>query len=369
MKILFINESQGENIGDQAIYCGAQHLLENETNHSISQLQLSLLPIKSIKTIKKSNKESWFFKVCKSNSYIYELILILRLILFNLKRLPKVFRMVRSSDLIIFGGGSLLIDNKCVFPINIYILSKVCLILNKPYGFAGVSTRDIKRKVPQQILKNAVKKSKFMYFRDNESVDICSRQFKKQGKFIPDFALCLNSDIDHQYKNNLAINVMGKQKHGYFSCDEKYNKYLTSLSKLISNASSSYNITLFTTGEKSDEEAVHTLNELLNKKFNLTVKYQFPKSISDLGLFYKSNNIIFATRLHSAIIGLAYGCQVTCFNWDSKVSGFFNTLKISSALVENDDDFFDKLKDARLLKLVTKDHYSDFITEVTKYEK
>ena len=340
LKILCVNEASGSNLGDKAIFEGVRLILQHHGIINITQIQLSFLSKSSLsKSLKSQNIYMWL----KSKKILYMFYLHVKLFFFNLQRYKYVTNEIKNCDIVIFGGGSLIIDNNYVFPINLFFISLICRLNKKKYCIAGVSTRKLSNKFSIFLLQCFIIKSEFVFVRDHKSIDLFVSQFGIIPKFIPDFALLVPQQQGTKNLTTLAINIMGLQSHGYFSCKNNYKKYILSIQRMIKK-SNDYKITLFTTGESSDLNALNEIFSLFENNRKDDVNVCIPRDLDELLSIYRKNHIIFGTRLHSAILGLANGNKVICFCWDDKIEGFFKSFSFSKSLVYEDDDFFASLQ-------------------------
>ena len=342
MKVLSVNEAGGSNLGDHAIYQGIKALLLQKDFISVTQLQLSLLPTSRRVTSPMSGS---IYSLAKRHRLLHFIFLHIRLLVYNFRRSNVVFKEVGSCDFVLFGGGSLIINNKCVFPINLFIISMICKLKAKKYGIAGVSARRIDSRIARFLIRRFIRGAEFVYVRDHSSIELCSNQYGISAKFMPDFALLVPTRNRETNTKYLAINIMGIQSHGFFSDKYKFDKYIESMIKFI-EASVDYKVTIFTTGEDSDYGAARYVFDYFRNKYGSDLQLVIPSDLDKLLDVYRNNHFIFGTRLHSAILGLGNGNEVICFDWDDKVKGFFKSLSVGGALVSEDDDFFNSLQHA-----------------------
>jgi len=342
LRVLSVNEAGGSNLGDHAIYQGIKALLLQKDCISVTQLQLSLLPSSGRVT---SPKCGSIYSLAKSHRVLHFIFLHLRLLVYNFRRSNVVFKEVGSCDFVLFGGGSLIINNKCVFPVNLFIISMICKLKAKKYGIAGVSARRIDSRIARFLIRRFMCGAEFVYVRDHSSIELCSNQYGISAKFMPDFALLVPPHNGARNSKHLAINIMGLQSHGFFSDTGKFDQYIESMIKFI-EASVDYKVTIFTTGEDSDYGAAKYIFDYFGNKHGSDLRLVIPSDLDKLLDVYRDNRFIFGTRLHSAILGLGNGNEVICFDWDDKVSGFFKSLSVGDALVSEDDEFFNSLQHA-----------------------
>ena len=117
MNILIISESLSNNLGDQAIFKGLKSLIENQGN-SVNSLDLS----GRSQTPSKENtkrKSQWV------NTTVLQIKNIIQSILIYTKNKSKYSKAFEACDLIIIGGGSLLINNNLSFPTKLYLLTNL----------------------------------------------------------------------------------------------------------------------------------------------------------------------------------------------------------------------------------------------------
>ena len=367
MKLLVVNESKGCNIGDKAIHKGMEFLFEKVVDE-IDQLQLSF----ELSNNNFSHKGYGFFSFLKRFRFFYKAYLLVRVFVYNFKRFGVVKDKIKSSDYVIFGGGSLLINN-FTFPLNLFFISSLCHLYNKNYAVAGVSTRAIKNRFIRMLIKKFIKGADFVYVRDHHSKVLCKEQFLVNADYAPDFALCLEKeDTVFLDRYRILINVMGLQSHGFFSTQENVDNYILFLKGLVASLlgdSVNYSFSFFTTGEESDRLLINKLRENLNKEFGMVFDVFIPNSLSELLEFYKTGDIVIATRLHSAIIGLATGHRVVCFNWDSKVEGFFDSLSMGNSLVNLFSNLSECIIKSERLNECQNCFFEDLKMDVIRYGK
>ncbi|EGQ8651020.1 polysaccharide pyruvyl transferase family protein [Vibrio cholerae] len=368
VNLTIVCESKGDNLGDLAIYRGLNALLDTEKTLNIRPLQLSFE--KKRKDVSRSNEDlkylHFYSDFYKRIPVLHMLFLMLRLLAYNFGRLSKIRKLIEDSDFVIFGGGSLLINNKLVFPLNLLFISCICRLKNVKYAVAGVSTRHVESTLARCLLRTFLKNSEFIYVRDENSIDLCLKQFGVEALYCPDFALCQKLSQTREIKYSFAINVMGRQTHGMFSNEIVVDTYKDKIKKVIEQCSYS-NIALFTTGEESDYLiARQIIDEMCDESQN-RVEIIHPETYEQLFSVYEKTNIIFATRLHSALIGISQGKTLCCFNWDSKVEGAFKSLGYEHSLVSLDDDFYFKINHARKLEKPNLSTFDGFKNRLNDY--
>ena len=326
MKILVFNESEGRNLGDQAIFLGMQYLFRN---YNLSRLSLGI----EEKSSDSSSGQSSLFKlnisiISKRNQRVYQFLSFVRAIAVNLKRLNHWKKEIKNSDIVVVGGGSLLINNAWTFPVSLLTIFVLCKCLGKNYSFFAISTRIESSKLANLIFKVCLKNARFVSCRDQSSREIVNRLFGVDVNLVADPALAVSFKVrDYPFletsDGSTILNVMGPQSHGYFASPNNYDRYFSYMQDIA-------RILLFenrlkcivVTGGKGDYQAAIDLKESIGSP---SIEIHAPSTVEELIEIYRGTSFIVATRLHSAIIAIALEISVRCFNWDNKVSGFFET--------------------------------------------
>ncbi|EJL6394805.1 polysaccharide pyruvyl transferase family protein [Vibrio navarrensis] len=331
MRILIINESLGHNLGDHAIQLGLSNFIREKFEYDV--VQLGFPSRNGVRNNQLVFKRKLFF-----TNALHPL----RLFLFSICRIPLLIKAISKSDKVVIGGGSLLINNKLTFPISLAIITLICRIQKKEFIFLGISSRRENSKFANFLLRNTIKYSSEIYCRDIKSISVLDECYNVSSSWIPDLALNIERKTGLALTgNSIAINIMGRQAHGFFSSSANLDKYRRWLEHLIQDSLSlGYKVNLFTTGESSDNLLmVSIVNFFGNEK----VTGNSFDSLDKLIKFVDKFDIVVGTRLHSAIIPLARGSKVACFNWDSKVSGFFKTIGNENSLLNDTDTSIEKL--------------------------
>ncbi|WP_156294027.1 polysaccharide pyruvyl transferase family protein [Serratia oryzae] len=368
MKVLVFCEADGKNLGDAAIFQGLESLLHG---NDLTKMMLGL-PIKSsVLHTSGTTKGRSVFAFLKRYTLFYTTVTLLRLLAVKSLNLKSTIRNIKKNDIVIVGGGSLLINNNYVFPLSLSLITLLCKIYKKKYIILGCSTRPIDSSIAKSCIKYHVSNAAHIYMRDNLSINILKDYFNiREVSFIPDLALFNSIDIHNRDGNNIkegrkvAINIMGRTTHGAFSKKNNIQKYKSAISETISFlVSKQYSVSLFTTGEDGDEELMLELAKATG------LNSLHPKSTYALFDFIDGNDVIVSTRLHAGIISIARCKGVVPIIWDSKVKGFFESIQYDGQSIDlTDIDFstiYTGIVNASPLKLNI-DSYRKEIIDVIK---
>lgn len=336
MNILIISEFLSENLGDQAIYFGLINIIG--LNNNVTSIDLS----GRNETIAKETKEIDSIKYMIP-SFILKMKNIFVSLYKYIKSRENSIKKIQQSDLIIIGGGSLLINNNLSFPVKLFLLTELIKKNNKNYIIIGCSTRENNGVIGEFLLRKVLTNSNAIGVRDIKSLNILiSKKYKPF--FIGDPALLLPKKkhiVDGKsLGRRIAINIMSIQKHGMLNI-HIHQYYITLLDSVIEKFKSDYEITLFSTGDLPD-------NHFIKRKYLSKYEIYIPSNLENLNNFISEHNIIIATRLHASIISISQEKIPFGLSWDEKVKGFFTTYLL--------DNYYIDLTKKELTKDINKIH-------------
>lgn len=185
MKILNINANNGANLGDALIAFAIKKILSKQ-NVMVKQFELaSLMP--SIDPESKNLQLKRFFFLVKRKI----------LILLGYKVEKKIQKEIKVSELIIIGGGQLLLP---FFIDKLVIVGKLAQKHNKKIIFLGVGAEKIEDDSVLSQIINVVDNS---YLRDSTSIEKLSKLgFNVHHQPVPDVVFAIQDYIYQSYKGN-----------------------------------------------------------------------------------------------------------------------------------------------------------------------
>jgi len=374
MNILLIGEIYSKNIGDQAIHYGIKNYLHSK-DISVSSLDLSCrsrLSQHNTREIRQSKS------IIRNSRLLYISLNIIRRLFKHIVNLKCWIKMFKKNDIIIVGGGSLLINNSYSFPISLMFIKLCARLTNKPYYVLGCSVSDNITLLSKYMLYSFLVSAKQIYLRDVLSTHYIKRVFKLRSVLSSDLALLINKKPNKKFSNNnniIAINIIGFTTHNILNKKDFQDKY----NKMILNAidffiQKNYCVELFTTGEEIDY--VNAQNILLKTKHNISIFR--PSSVEELLNYLDNCSGIVSTRLHSAILSFLSEVPFVSISWDNKINGFLESISmlkncfsvndsvsdIGECLIESMEDNplvndIEKDKQIKLLKL----HIEEILNE------
>lgn len=319
MKIAVVGEVNSSNLGDQAIFLGLQSYLNN--SNTVVSLDLS----------GRKSKTGWQNNTKKNvqrnfPGFIYRFYFLITTVIKFLSQIQVISKQIKECQLIIFGGGSLLIDNNLSFPSKLFLFSILSRFHKKKYVVVGCSTRPVLNIIARFMLGYFLNGASKIGLRDYKSLELCEINNRGKCNFTPDSALLLSpSTVDGVGRVNnskiVGINVMSPQKHGFFSDIYEFEKYMAVIKELASRLVGC-KVIIFTTGDFAD-------NDFVTDRFAHEFDVFIPHSLDDLTDFFSSVDRVYATRLHALIISISQGIIPYSLAWDDKITGFIDTYELS----------------------------------------
>jgi len=255
--------------------------------------------------------------------------------------------LVKKSDVVIIGGGHLLIDNYGVFLLNIIKITRLAKKYNKKVFFWSVGvgkTHSLIWKILAKLYFSSIP----LYTRDNISY--------KRAKKLGLNSIC--SQLDPAFMINAERKPTLNRKLGLFimdpyemvrHCDSEYKREDIAdwWIELIHVASKKFEeIEIFNNGSLQDFKFI---NKYISPKIDLNlIKVNGRALSSDILIEYvKKTDVILAQRLHAVIPSIAFGKKVLAIEWDDKLSNILADINFHESLISYDlapQDVVDKLE-------------------------
>ncbi len=350
-KILYIGIFSGTNIGDLVISNQLYRFIINKYDSSIDCMDfLTLKRIDYINTDIMINTNynqkqitnilyidriiqnvySKYFELASSNA--------------NYKFYAEYKAIVEKYDIIWIGGGNLImgiLNNHWAIRLN--ILVKMAKKTNKKIIISSVGVGPILLNKSKKLFKETLEIVDHITVRDEYSKYILKTELKinKKVDVSGDPALLLNdestmNDLKNRKTINISISVMpfGKKDFSNLPYYKSYKYYIDLYKNLIEYfyvKNNSYIFYLFST-EWSDYDAIIELREYIikNSKYisESNLKIEYIKSLTNLLDFYRRQDLLIGTRMHSLIIGFTQSLPIIAISWQRKVEGFMKYINL-----------------------------------------
>lgn len=355
-KILYIGIFSGSNIGDLVISNNIYEYLKKKYLHvdcmDIISLRKINLPGTDI-TIANNDKMKYkVYRALYANDIfrrIYNGYLEIILIKDTHESYAIYKKIVQEYDLICIGGGNLLMsimDNRLAMKLN--VITKIAKAANKKIFIMSVGAGPILLNKSKKLFKDVLENVDYITTRDEYSRSILKNELyiNKKIDISGDPALLLDCNdfqlgehnLDNDDTINISISIMPFGKKGFpnlsYYKDHKY--YLDMYKHMVEylyGRDSRYVFYLFST-ELSDYQTILELyNYIINNSKNVTkrnLKIEYVKSLSDLLNFYRGQNLLIGTRMHSLIIGFTQSLPIISISWQKKVDSFMTYVDLTS---------------------------------------
>jgi polysaccharide pyruvyl transferase WcaK-like protein len=273
-----------------------------------------------------------------------------------LKQKKDLTEVIKNCDLVIFGGGALLMDN-WIFPLSLYYKSKLVRDLGLPYGVFGCSVGDSFSRFGNKRIKNCLDGAEFIVVRDHLSaVKLKQLGFKADGVCIDAAINTLESIYNNRgfSKGTVGINIMSYVRQRNLR-KEAYSEYIKKMEETILQLDKEIQlgfqrIILFNTGQYDDmRTSLNVYSKVVGKLKNLEILITDRlKNLYSLCSVINNCDIVIGTRMHSCVIAKSYDVPIIGISWDKKIDGFFEMIGLGDFCLNLDefssDSIFDRIK-------------------------
>lgn len=322
MKIAVVSANKEDNLGDRLIYESLSSYL-NSLGHDVCPINFRLQYNDGVTAKLRGGQTKEFLKRLT-------LIYLLLQIVFFLLRIPKYIFNCRGyykeCDIVLIGGGQLLMDsNKSILgPIN--MLLHVCLARYYVgrYSFVGIGiANNFNYSVSRKIFKYCLNKADTIICRDVFSFNRALLQVPDTNKvkYGADLALLLKMDEFIDKAHDLprlpvvGISTLAYYDQRYFPLfsDDIFSEYKRRIGRIIREFNSA--------GYKSTLIPTTSIDYIVAKEINSDLVLH-SNSVGMLIRNIRRCDLFVATRMHSYIIATLLGVPAICMNWDDKVLGY-----------------------------------------------
>ncbi|MCE5305745.1 polysaccharide pyruvyl transferase family protein [bacterium] len=346
-KILYIGIFSGTNLGDLVLSTQIYNYLKNE-----SDFYVDFMDFRTLKRIKTPSTK--FTTSPASSNYLTPKI---KKIFSNIKPISRTYvkaaellmqsgkhtifdeyiNIVDEYDIICIGGGNLLMSiSTNIWAIKINRLIKVAKAKNKKVFICSVGAGPIVLEKSKELFKESLYLADCITVRDQCSKDTLTKELNlnKNIQVCGDPAILLNNyRMNHKVNKdsiNIAVSVMpfGGKKFLNLDWYKDYTYYLNMYEQIIeffSRRDNNYVFHLFST-ELSDYDAIMELQSYVLSKCDtiteVNIKVVHINSLEELLNFYKTQDLLIGTRMHSLIIAYTQSLPIIGIVWQNKVYGF-----------------------------------------------
>lgn len=333
-RIILCTARYSDNLGDAVISECMYYLLKNHVRKDVIHLDIS-------------GRSDWNMG---KNSLLKYLILRLpsqiRKILFFVdwsfrgrrRQMTSLKLFIKEGDVIIFGGGQLILDNDWIFPFKINAISDFASKRKINIAFVGCGVGGefgyIAKLLYSRVFTN--KYLKYISLRDELSIKNLNLFFNSTVKPVLTYDAALFTknvfNIEKKIRSEklkiVGLCITNPMELGFASrktinFDRK--KLINGWSELaLLLAKKGYAVVIYTNGSAEDEVFKNQLIDLLeDDNIKFASKPKFPNDLVNL---ISEFDYLIAHRLHSSIIAASFGVGSVGLSWDNKVKSFYKLM-------------------------------------------
>ncbi|MBB1318434.1 polysaccharide pyruvyl transferase family protein [Shewanella sp. SR43-4] len=332
MEVLKFSCVSGLNSGDDLI----SYVIEEEfkVEHSIKSLDIMGLKFDLKSRINSKN----IHKVPRNNKYRNHLAGFIRWCDYRLNHRNKFISAIKSSELVIIGGGQIIDDSATGHMLyRIMDIIKICHSLHVPViiSFVGVSQLSSKnfnklKKLAPYLEKFCVRDSKSLIRLKENNINARVTNLIADPVFnISKWVDLKNTDIKYIGVNIMNLNaVIGVEDQSLETCSRNLIKIALELD---------LGVRLILTSFGQDLDMARILeNHFKNANYPIDIKFvTTPESVTEA---YSGVEIMLSHRMHSSIIAMSYGIPCLAYNWHTKVEGLEKLVNSESSILKIHQD-------------------------------
>jgi polysaccharide pyruvyl transferase WcaK-like protein len=355
MNVLLVGEIASPNLGDQAIFATLRHLLQSHgcrvTGFDLSRYE-RIGPTDGLRGCRPLSDKTSLSSHLKGR--LLKVVSVLPdgmqkwVVFLTKKRADLLHRKAWQSymgqfDLVVFGGGALLMDNNWSFPLALRNISRSVRAAHGRYVCIGCSTGRRFSKRGRGWLKEFLDHAEYISLRDSNSMEGLRRLGDYDAEVHVDSALltsALMPDLAVPDPHVLGLNIMSPVRHPTLT-PKVYGSYLDEMADFIElTATDETNhwkrIVVFTTGDERDHAAASALVERPQvRSAGIQVELvETPGGLDELCATIAGCGLVISSRMHAGILAKSYGRPLIPLGWDEKVRGFCDAIGIGDSFMD-----------------------------------
>lgn len=238
--------------------------------------------------------------------------------------------MLDDADVVLIGGGQLLMDNALDFPLKVSAVSRIAHSLGKPAHIVSCGVGKKWSLFASRLFRNVLAASGSVSTRDTLSVE-------RLQQFAPGTTVALSADpalwsacvygqaerADQPVAGLGIINLELINRHSHFRLS---HNDLVDFWVEIARGLLTRNVTfeLFTNGSPDDHEIAQQVRRAIETRLSISCPLvNRPATPNQLARIISGYRAIIASRLHAHIVATSYRIPSIALVWDEKVRTFF----------------------------------------------
>lgn len=261
--------------------------------------------------------------------------------------IKNIIRVLRNSDALISGGGSLLQDVTSIKSLIYYsFIIFLALLMRKKVLIFAQGIGPLNSKISKIIVKNLLKHSSFVSVRDEKSLKLLTN-WEIDAKLVCD--PIFSTEIPTVEKENKL--VMQLRSFGTLN-----DKFLEELAQNINKNFSDKKIEILSLQDCLDKEVCEKFNTILkNQNPNISSIVKTNLEPKEIIRTISSAQYLVAMRFHAILTGIKAGIKTLAINYDAKVENLAREFELPILNLSQEnifDEEFEKLKNLEASKLI-----------------
>jgi len=242
-------------------------------------------------------------------------------------------REIKKLDILIIGGGNLLMDLYSSWPIYPLIYVVMAKLARVPTMFYAVGAGPIRSRRARWYLRLAGYLANAMTLRDQESLNTVRKRLKIKASKLSlsaDPAVCLDLQGEKVPNEGSSSLIFGMTVVPFYSPRywpdpnvDVYGKYTNYMANIVKSITEQFaaKVIFFATNHPNDFIAALDVLQKISCRDRIKI-IEDRLSVSELISLIASCDVLIGTRLHSLILSLVAGTPFLAFSYQPKVEAF-----------------------------------------------
>ncbi len=249
-------------------------------------------------------------------------------------------RLLAKTDLLVIGGGQLLMDNHLDFPIKLLHLTRLAGRLHVPVHIVSVGVGDRWSQIGHDWVKEVVHSAVSISVRDAISLSILTQMFqRKDASLTADPAFWAKTVYGVQpdlVKKKIGLGVLNYtdfQAHDH-TRSVSASQWLEYWEKIaIGLYRQGLPVEIFTNGNLLDEEFAHQVYQRACREAQGLLIAERARHRRTLAWRIGGYRAVLSARYHANILAASYGVPANGFVWDKKINYLYQSFGYRERLI------------------------------------
>lgn len=335
-RLAISGELYSANVGDRAIHDCLQYLLKR-LDPEIEIISVDLSGRISSGSVTERVSLNQRVALLAALPIFYPALMLLNLASQQVKQLrgqhSRWRQKLQTVDLLVMGGGQLLMDDALNFPLKISSLMNVAQSLNLPFCFSACGVGSTYTRLGRRLLCDALVGAQSISLRDHLSQDRLKRLCPGLASQVTMDPAVWAADVYTfppavQKSGCIGLGVINRNEANlHLPLEQRYSKnaweqlWLDLIGELTRD---NQQVELFTTGSPVDDLFAQALLPNAQKRGWSRVSLA-PRPVNPRQLLgaLRNYSVVVAARLHAAILANAIGISTIGLSWDKKVQTYY----------------------------------------------